>query len=80
MATTQGDLFRPMCATTRGRQAVLFDQAAAADADSDLGCSVCGRFLVRTDGYLCCPMGHGRLIETSSGEDLGELFTGDDEQ
>jgi hypothetical protein len=59
----QPDLFSPMLARSHHRQAQLFDQASAIDADSDLTCIECGAKLVRTDGYLCCPSGHGRLIE-----------------
>ncbi len=29
----------------------------------DLACSVCGRIMINTpSGYICCPVGHGRLL------------------
>jgi hypothetical protein len=59
----QPDLFSPALARQFHRQAELFDQAAATDADSDIACSACGAFLVRTvSGFLCCPRGHGKLL------------------
>ena len=68
----QHDLFRPMCGRQYHRQAELFDEANA--ADSDLGCEVCGDFLVRTEsGFLSCPNGHGKLL-IEAVEDDDERF------
>jgi hypothetical protein len=52
-----------MLARSHQRQGDLFDEGAATDADSNLRCTVCQSFLVRTaSGYLCCPRGHGKLL------------------
>lgn len=59
----QPDLYSPALGRQFHRQGRLFDEAAALDADSDLTCGQCGRLMVRTDGFYCCPNGHGKLIE-----------------
>jgi hypothetical protein len=63
MATVQLDLFLPMCARWASRQGRLFDPDDVRAGDSGRTCGACGAHLVRTDGYLTCPRGHGRLIE-----------------
>lgn len=78
MPSVQRDLFLPMCARIDGRQGRLFDEAAAVDADSDLTCAECGCQLVRTDGYLACPKGHGRLVEIAP-DPIGSWFDTDPE-
>jgi hypothetical protein len=66
----QRDLFSPMLARSFHRQGELFDQSAATEADSNLRCSVCQSFLVRTGSdYLCCPRGHGKLITEAVADD-----------
>ena len=62
----QRDLFSPMLARSFHLQGELFNQPAA-DADSDRRCHECQSFLVRTaSGFLCCPRGHGKLIEEAT--------------
>jgi hypothetical protein len=62
--TRQDDLFLPMCATIRTRQAALFDTGGP--TAQSLRCSECGHYLERTpSGYLACPLGHGKLIRES---------------
>jgi hypothetical protein len=57
-------LYDSATATVRSRQATLFDPNAVEAGDSALTCCTCGRQMVRTEsGYLCCPVGHGRLID-----------------
>lgn len=82
---SQGDLFRPMCATHHTTQGRLFDLDGP--AESDLACQQCGEYLVRTQsGYLCCPEGCGRLIEatvprgTPDQEPCGSWFDVDTEE
>lgn len=62
-------------ATTTAHQAELFDTDGP--ELSALSCDCCGEPMERTpSGYLCCPRGHGRLIEVAS-DDCNGLF--DDE-
>jgi hypothetical protein len=62
---TQGDLFRPMCARVSARQGRLFDDAGP--PGSARTCATCGEHLTRTpSGFLCCPVGHGRLFEAAN--------------
>jgi hypothetical protein len=57
-------LYDAATATVTSRQATLFDPNDVAAGDSPLKCCTCHRPMVRTDsGYLCCPAGHGRLID-----------------
>lgn len=72
----QPDLFRPMCATHHTRQPELFD--VDGPAESDLACQACGEYLVHTQsGYLCCPRGCGKLIEsTVPGDTPGQEQSG----
>jgi len=59
--TTQPDLFRPMCATVRGRQGELFDRADPPPCG--LSCGECGRGMVRTaSGYLSCRWRTGNCL------------------
>lgn len=58
----QPHLYDACTATIKSRQLRLFDPNAAEAGDSDLSCSVCGSYLIATDGYLACPRGHGRLV------------------
>ena len=60
--TRQPHLYDDSTATIRSRQLRLFDPNAAEAGDSDLSCSVCGSYLIATDGYYACPRGHGRLL------------------
>ncbi len=77
--TRQPDLFSPMLARVTCRQPRLFDPNDVRAGDSDLSCQVCGAFLVRTDSFLCCPNGHGRLIcEAEDAERCGSWFEPDD--
>lgn len=41
-----------------------------------IACDVCSRQLVPTQsGYLCCPLGHGRLVaDVEPAQDGGGLF------
>jgi hypothetical protein len=60
--TRQPSLYDPMCAAVRSRQGCLFDTDGP--ALSGLSCVECGEPMERTpSGYLCCPKGHGRLLE-----------------
>jgi hypothetical protein len=57
-------LYDDSTATFTSRQATLFNPNNAAAGDSPLTCCTCARLMVRTEsGYLCCPAGHGRLID-----------------
>jgi hypothetical protein len=74
--TKQPDLFTPMCAAHRTRQGRLFDTDGP--ADSALCCGACGRPLTPTPfGSLCCPRGHGRLVEETDDERCGSWFDAD---
>jgi hypothetical protein len=54
-------LYDDSTATVISRQTTLFDPNDVTAGDSHL---TCGRPMVRTEsGYLCCPAGHGRLID-----------------
>ena len=62
--TRQPHLYDDSTATVTSRQATLFNPNNAAAGDSPLTCCTCGRPMVRTEsGYLCCPAGHGKLID-----------------
>ncbi len=63
---TQHDLFRPACGRSHHRQARLFDPNGVEAGDCGIACEACGAFLVRTDSHLCCPNGHGKLVEMAS--------------
>lgn len=69
-------------ANTRTRQPRMFDDAGP--AESNLSCE-CGEPLTRTpSGFLCCPLGHGKLMEAANdprrwdGDDA-DLFTDEGE-
>lgn len=68
--TRQPHLYDDATATVTSRQARLFDPNAAEAGDSALTCCTCGRAMVRTEsGFLCCPAGHGKLLdEGATGE------------
>jgi hypothetical protein len=62
--TRQPHLYDDATATLTSRQATLFDANDAAACDSALTCCTCDRPMVRTEsGFLCCPTGHGKLID-----------------
>jgi hypothetical protein len=57
-------LYDDSTATVTSREATLFDPYDVAAGDSPVTCGTCGRPMVRTEsGCLCCPAGHGRLID-----------------
>jgi hypothetical protein len=61
--TRQPNLFDPMCATVRTQQPKLW---ADGPRESSLTCE-CGEPLLATQsGFLCCPLGHGRLFEAAN--------------
>jgi hypothetical protein len=62
--TRQPHLYDAATATVTSRQATLFDPNDVAAGDCPLTCRTCDRPMVRTaSGYLCCPAGHGKLID-----------------
>jgi hypothetical protein len=69
----QPDLFSPMLARVTSQQGQLFDPQDARAGDSYRRCRECGAYLVRTEsGFLCCPAGHGRLIDERGNEPPAE--------
>ena len=59
----QADLYRSCTGKHYVRQVELFSIDDCGPT-VDLHCALCHAELVRTpSGYLCCPEGHGRLIE-----------------
>src|SRR5262249_27499642 len=67
--TRQPHFYDDTTATITSRQATLFDPNDVAAGDSLLTCCTCGRPMVRTaSDYLCCPAGHGKLIDERATE------------
>lgn len=67
-------MFRPMCGRHSSRQAELPGlESAGHGRESGLSCCECGAPLVETEcGWVCCPNGHGKLLDES--EPFGAWF------
>lgn len=67
--TRQPHLFDDCTATITTTQPGLFNPNAVEAGDSASTCRNCGRPMLRTEsGFLCCPVGHGKLIDERGNE------------